>query len=330
MILTRLFLVMSCCCFASQPLYSLSQGHNTEFATIGSANQSHKNLGIFAKTDIVGLYSYTDFDFNSTSGSSFNLFKGHSNLYSIGADRLFLMPSLYTGVYVFRADTHLNSQALLPGTLPVNTTQSVTNDTIYGHLYKTFSDQLSIDFAGAFGQNHSTLVAQISSERNQQLNGYGNYNYSNWFTSLYGVYAKPWKKIVFKTTIGALYSQINQGGYFLTFNNISPEIVQALTNKATYIIENFEIDYPYNDRFIPFVSGGLLQVAQYTNSRSLINNPINGTFPQLNLDQNGFRLAVGFLYKLKHFSLRVEEKYFNGEGIYTNAQTIIGLDYQFG
>jgi hypothetical protein len=70
-----------------------------------------------------------------------------------------------------------------------------------------------------------------------------------------------------------------------------------------------------------------VQVLSYQNSRVLINQPINGISPQLNVDKNGFRVGAGLTYSFRQFRVRVEEQYFNAGSVYSSYQTFLGLKY---
>ena len=127
-----------------------------------------------------------------------------------------------------------------------------------------------------------------------------------------------------------MYSQINAGSYPLIFQPTLPsQIVPALTTKATFLFENAELGYKVTTEMMPFINAGLIQVVQYSNSRPIIANPINGSLPQLNMNQNGFRLGGGVSFNHKQFTLRLEQKYYNAGGTFTSNQTFVGLEYQF-
>ncbi|KGP64442.1 hypothetical protein EP47_11805 [Legionella norrlandica] len=280
------------------------------------------------------LYSYIDFDFDSTTGLNFNRYQGHSNLYSVGGDNVQFIPSVTGGIYVFRVNTEVNSQFLaLPFPL-TKSYQSIDNNTLFGHLRKSFKSQsqskFDVDLAAGYGQNKINSTTWIGLDTANPVLGLSNHDNSNWFTSLNGIYRKQGKKINFKAFAGLLYSQIHSGSYFLFFQPVQPvQVVTPLTNKTTYVMEGAEVGYKLNSKLTPFINGGLIQVANISNSRPLFAAPINGSLPQLNMDKNGFKLGGGFTFKQKQFTVRLEERYYQAGRIFASYQTVAGLEYRF-
>ena len=294
-------------------------------------SENNNSTGIFKQINPEFLYSYIDFNFDSTTGGNFNRFQGHSNLFTVGADNLVLNKDVTAGIYVFKINTNLNSQFLLaPSTTETDVSQTIHNNTLFAHVLKSFNPQFTVDLAGGYGQNKISSQTFIMPNTSSQLLGFTNFRNTNWFTSIYGIYNKSWDKIVLKTNVGVLYSQINSGSYLLSFQSAFPaQIIAPLTNKVTYVIEGAEIGYILNSEIVPFINGALIQVAQFSNSRPTLTTPINGSLPQLNVNQNGFRVGAGLTYSHKQFSLRLEEKYYNAGGVFTSYQTLVGLAYRF-
>jgi len=276
------------------------------------------------------IYSYVDFNFDSTTGINFNRFQGHSNLYSVGADHMLFRRDLIVGLYLFKIDTAVDSQFLLsPGVLNTSE-QSINNNTFFGHLLKTFNSRFYLDLAGAYGQNKINTVTQIAPDSDSEQTAFSSYINNNWFVSINALYRKPWKKLLLKTNVGALYSQINSGSYLFTLQSTGTSaIVAPLVNRATLILENAELGYAYNAELMPFINGGLIQVAQFSNSRPIVSAQINGSLPQLNMNKSGYRLGAGLAIKHKTLALRLEEKYYNAGGTFQSYQTLVGLEYQF-
>lgn len=289
---------------------------------------------VFGKTTPELIYAYTDFNFKSTHGASFNSFKGHSNLYSVGGDHISLGPSAMAGLYYFRIDTALSSQfLLLPGAVTTSD-QTIRNTTLFGHVLKIFTPQLYADVAAGYGYNKLHTYAYIDPSPAIPVESVAHARNScdNWFVILNGIYRKTWQKFLLRANLGVLYSQIDTGSYHYLFpaTNIFRD-VRPLTNKATLLLENAEFGYFVNPKLMPFLSGGLIQVAQFSNSRVLVDaaNIINGSLPQLNMNKSGFRVGGGIAYTYKNVSMRIEEKYYNAGGTFQSYETLAALEYQF-
>jgi opacity protein-like surface antigen len=97
-----------------------------------------------------------------------------------------------------------------------------------------------------------------------------------------------------------------------------------------YVLENLELGYRLTPVMTPFINGGLIQVAYFSNSRQIINIAnLLGSVPQLEMNKNAFRLGAGISFKLKHLTLRLEQKYYNAAGTFTSNNTLVSLSYQF-
>ncbi|CAM2863059.1 Uncharacterised protein [Legionella steigerwaltii] len=278
------------------------------------------------------LYGYTDFNFDSTSGENFNRYNGHSNLYSTGADHISLGQTMMVGVYYFGIDTELSSQFLLTPGFITNSEQTIHNHTIFGHLFKIFTPEIYADFGGGYGFNKFITSTEIATEP-APLIAQATNNNDNWFLSFNAIYRKTWKQLQLRANVGVLYSQIDTGRYNYFFPATDTfQVIEPLTNKATLILENIELGYYIKPTVMPFLSGGLIQVAQFSNSRPLINpaSIINGSLPQLNMDKGGFRVGGGIALSYKNATIRIEEKYYNASRVFQSYQTLVALEYQFG
>lgn len=274
------------------------------------------------------LYSYIDFDFDSTVGLNFNRYHGHSNLYSIGADHITPISNLTAGLYVLDIDTDVSSQFQVLPTVLIPSNQTIHNNTLFGHVRKAFTPQFDIDIAGGYGQNRISTQTLLNTLTPDVI--FSKHNSDNWLASLNALYRKQWKMVFLKAYAGILYSQINSGSYVLAFQSLQPgQIVSPLTTKATYIMEGAEISYRLKPTLLPFINGGLIQVADYSNSRPIFAQQINGSLPQLNMTKNGYKLGGGVTFHYKQVTLRLEEKYYSAGSLFTSYQTIAGLEYRF-
>lgn len=324
-------------------IFSLFLVYNGQMAYAGALSKTHNDSvslangtsTFFKKITPEMLYGYTDFNFSSAKSGNFNRFKGHSNLYSAGADHLSLSSSIMAGLYFFRIETALTSQFLfLPGSVSTSK-QTINNDTIFGHVLKIFSSQIYADISAGYGFNKLNTYTQTDAstinEPDQSI-AHARNNNSNWFVSFNGIYRKAWQKFLLRTNVGVLYSQIDTKSYYYQFPTTNTFFsVKPLLNKATLIIENAEVGYFINPKLMPFINAGLIQVAQFSNSRALVDATtiINGSLPQLNMDKGGFRLGGGISYTYKNVSLRIEEKYYNAGGTFQSYESLASLEYQF-
>ncbi|KTC90812.1 autotransporter domain-containing protein [Fluoribacter dumoffii] len=278
------------------------------------------------------LYGYTDFKFDSTSGANFNRYNGHSNLYSAGADHIALGQTTMLGIYYFGVDTELTSQFLLNPGFVTTSDQTIHNNTIFAHVFQIFTPEIYGDLSAGYGFNKFHTTTDIASDPTP-LVAQANNNNDNWFFSMNAIYRKAWKQLQVRANVGVLYSQIDTGEYNYFFPTTDVfQVVEPLTNKATLILENIELGYYIKPKVMPFLSAGLIQVAQFSNSRPLLDpaSVINGSLPQLNMDQSGFRVGGGIAFTYKNATVRVEEKYYNAGGVFQSYQTLAALEYQFG
>lgn len=283
-------------------------------------------------------YGYANFKFNSFSGNSYNTYKGVSKLYSAGADQAHFA-GFTSGVYIFRVSTTLDSLLTLTPNPPSGSSQLINNNTLFGHIMKSFSNnQFFLDFGAGLGKNSITNNSSLLQGTVSPGFGYANYTSNNWFASINAMYNKPWNNFFIKSNVGVLYSQMNTGRYmFYTQTEFPPPyylqsanyIVDPLLSKATLVFENVEIAYTLFPYVMPFINGSLIQVAQFTNSRPLVTTPINGSLPLLDMNQNGYRVGGGVTFSHKQLKVRIEDKYYNANGVFRSNQILLGLDYQF-
>jgi len=291
--------------------------------------KTDQSTAMFNQLSLGGLYSYTDFKFDSTVSGNFNRFQGHSNLYSIGAGNARLGHDVSAGIAIFRVDTSFNSQVSLnSGILPSTGKQTIHNNTLFGHVLKYYKPYVFLDLAAGYGQNKVVSESWIMANTPDQQYGYAHTRNTNWFASLTSAYHRPWKKFVLRANARLLYSQANAGRYMFNFQSVFPaKLIEPMTNKVWFLMENAELGYNLNPTLTPFINGGLIQIVHYANSRPLINLPINSTFPQLSMNKNGFKLGGGVAINYKQLTLRLEEQYYNAGGTYTSTQTIAGFKY---
>lgn len=273
------------------------------------------------------LYNYIDFRFLSSTETNFNRFKGHSNVYSAGTDHIKINKKLYAGLYVFQINTAVESEVrLAPGGI-VYGSQSISNNTLFGHLLKLFNHHFFIDFSAAYGLNSISGSMLFTPKVTQATSRSTN---SNWFAGLTGIYAKSWKKFSGKVSLGGIYSQIISDTSYSFFEEpIGVKATLPLTTNVLFTFENAEIGYKLNKTFIPFVNAGLIQVPYFSKSRPILTTAIVGGLPQLELNKNAYKVGAGLVFKQKHYDVRLEQRYYNSANTYMSYLTSLGINFRF-
>lgn len=289
------------------------------------------HTGHFKNVGLGFLASYTEFKFNSTTGTNYYLFNGHSDLYSVSAGNINLAPSWTIGLALFRVNTDVQSNMFLDPGVSGSASQEIRNNSLGMHVMKQFSPNIFLDLAGAYGQNNVRTRSKIMPNSLEEQTAYGRSNNDSGFASLTGLYTRSWNNFTLLSSLRALYSQVNAASYSLQFNANEPaQTVLPLTNKVWFLMENAEISYSTHAATFPlkpFVNAGLLQVPSFSNSRSVVGTPINGISPQLSMNKGGYRLGGGISFQHKNWTLRLEEQYYNSVSVYTSYQTLASIHY---
>lgn len=319
-----MFALFSLYCLPVALVYGASNGKNSQEASKAPADVE--------KTPYTTsfLYSYTDLNFNSTSGASFNRFQGHANQYGIGANRPIRQRDWLGGIFLYGVDTRLHSQMLFSPASETHLNQKIENYTLLGNVTKLLNDKFSVNFAAAYGYNRLENELILSPGTATQNKGYGVGRSSNWYSSLSAYYYQPWHSFVLMTNLRVLYSEVDAKTYPIAFpsGQQATVFVLPLTNRVTWIMENAELNYRMDDKIKMFVNAGLIQVADNYNSRPLAVDAIVGSLPQLSVTENAYRLGAGLSFIGQQWALRLEEKYYNSKGTYRNYQTIVNFTYQ--
>lgn len=295
-----------------------------------AASAATAKTGAFNHVGLGFLASYTDFKFNSSTGSNFNRFTGHSTLYSSALGNVKITPNWIGGLALFSVVTSVRSQVSIAPGQPATAEQATHNNTIFAHVLREVKNKVFLDLSGAYGQNKVNSTSWVMPNTKFQQIGEAHNISSNWFVSAMALYSRPWNKFSFNGNVRLLYSQVNSGFYTFQFApTLGTQAVQALTNKALFLTENLEIDYALNTKMSikPFINGGLLQVLSFSNSRPLIGAGIIGPSPQLDIRTDGYRVGGGVTFEHKKLTLRLEEQYYSSGGNYKSYQTLAGLRY---
>lgn len=298
---------------------------DSQQVTNPSKHQENSNQEALSHLGLTALGIYTDFKFNSTAGTNYNLFKGYSKLASVGGNNVQLGNQWTAGLEIIAVETILNSELFIDPGLPSKTHQRIRNNTLFGYVIKQLNSNWFLNLSGAYGSNKINMSSIITLPLEQQM-GTASAHSTNWFANVMGLYSKGWQHWVITANARLLYSQVNNQSYSFLFPTATNLLVAPLTNNSWYLMENLELGYQQS-AWVPFVNVGLLQVLSFQNSRALTNQPINGISPQLNVDKDGFRVGAGLSYGFKQFRVRIEEQYFNAGSVFSSYQTFLSLKY---
>ncbi len=273
-----------------------------------------------------GIYSYRDFKFKSAKFANYNSFQGHSNFYGLGANNLQIMKGLTGGLFIYRADMSLGSNVLIFPTPLIKTTQSIHNNSLFGHLTKSIMPHLFVDFYGGYGQNKLNYLSLMAPNTPNQQTASATNHSNNWFVSLSTLYNTIFHNFLITGAFSVLHNEIKQNGFTYFFRpNLVSNTIAPLTNKSSYLLENAEIGYKITQTIEPFINGGLIQVVQFSNSRPLISGTLVSTAPEFNLNQNGFQAGGGVNFALKKVTLRLEQQYVQRANVYHSNLSIVSL-----
>lgn len=274
------------------------------------------------------IYSYVDFYFNSSSGANFNRFRGHSNIVGFGGNQLNLFKDFQGGVFFYHIDTSNMTYISISPNSPSLYNSKNRNDTIFAHLTKPLKHGFSVDGGFGYGSNHSTLNGTIYASGLTPFYSNASYSFNNWFANATLFYQRQMKSFVVSAFVQGLYTQSDVNGYTQQFSaNFSPSTVAPLTTKITYILEDVTVNYKSNNPFSPYLSAGLIQVADYSQSRPSLAGTVNGSLPQLALNQSGYRLGGGLGYNHKNAAVRVDYRYYEAGSQFHSSQVTLNLTY---
>jgi len=296
-------------------------------ASAGNLNLSEQIKQHFEGMATGLIYSFVSFDFDSEVSNSYNKFYGNSNIYAVYTSDIKLSEKLTTGLTFFNVQTDINSQVKIIDNPWVNSNQSINNNSIYGHILNRVSDHWLFNLSASAGENNIKTNAKYQNG----LTGYANISALNWFTHLIGQYSNSWKSISYSINGAVLYSQFNSPSYDFNFNSSTNNSISvaSLITRQLFTFEFIELGYKTlknNLTFMPFVSGGLIQIPIYSTSRPA--RPIvNGALPQLVINMNGYRASAGVSLQHQKFKIRLEENMYQAGSEFTSYSTIANVAY---
>jgi len=276
------------------------------------------------------IYSHVNFDFNSAVDGNKNDYFGDANIEAVYAGNISLTDHLTFGVTYFNVETDVTSNFVLRNIAAVHTTQNISNNSIFGHVLLEYQEHLFFDVGAAFGHN----IISTNSVVNTDISGYTNTENNNWFTQFSGVYNNNWKQLTYLLNAGILYSEIDAGSYqfYYTTYNIASVNVPSIRTRTIFVTEGLELGYKTENNglaFTPFLNGGLVQIPIFNTTRRSGLPVINGSLPQLAVNQNGYRAGTGVALVHDKFTIRVEEVYYRAGTTFKSYQTVANLKYIF-
>ncbi len=276
------------------------------------------------------LYTYNDFNYDSTAGDNFQRFQGHSNLYGFSGGSLFISERILMGLGFYQVDSTVNTQTLLNPSPLMQNHQSIENNTLYGSLSKVLSEQWLVNATGGYG--HNTINSQLlfTPTTSPSVQGFSKNSADNWFGSLSAFYYKAYRQFLFQGNLTYLYSYINTPDFNINYPSFGTAAIASSKNKSNWLIENAELDFKMNQTITPFVSAGLIQALSSSASQAPITTAIIGSLPQLSAFKSGYQAGGGVKLSHNRMSLIVQYKYYNSGNIYTSNQTSATLSYSMG
>lgn len=275
------------------------------------------------------IYSHVNFNFDSVVQGNINDYLGDTNIEALYAGNIQLTDDLTWGLTYFNVETNVTSNLVLRNTAEVNTKQTISNNSIYGHILSVYKEHFFFDVGAAYGHN----IINTNSVINTTILGYTNTQNNNWFTQFSSVYNNKWKQLTYLFNAGILYSEVDAGSYqfFYTTQNLAPAVVAPLRTRTIFVSEGLELGYETENnglKFTPFLNAGLVQIPVYSTTRNTAPI-INGSLPQLSVNQNGYRAGTGVNLVHEKFTIRVEEAYYNAGNVFKSYQTVANLKYIF-
>ncbi|WP_367608384.1 hypothetical protein [Legionella sp. W05-934-2] len=311
------FVLMALCVTSIVSFAATEKGASTK-ANL-SKDESVSNTGLFTAYIPEAFFNYFDFKFDSNSAGNFNRYDGHSRQYGIAGNAFSLSQLGAVGVYLYRVDSKVNSQMLLaPGPLTTQN-QDIKNDVVMVRLLKLIGF-LTFDASAGYGRIKADNRVLFPATG---VTGYGSSSNNNWFASLTALFIKNYAKHYVSGNARVIYTNVKSGNYRLSYGPFGDSFfIAPNTTKATWIQENLEAGYHINELLTPFIHGGLIQVADFSNSRNLITSPIVGAIPQLNNNKSGYLIGGGVTLTHSQMTLRIEQQYYRTGSAYHSNQTL--------
>ena len=250
----------------------------------------------------LGLYDA--FKFNSTVGSSYNDFFGHTQLLNLGGGNL-KYHGFRTGFGITAANTRLSSAfSAAPGNYQTGTT-SIDNTVINLYASHPLISHVTATLLAGAAHSQFSLKNVVTYPTGQAVPPtvikYGQAALSGFYEYLGGrlVVFDSWKDWRFSGDFAYVFSNFQQPAYTINYSNATSAAVPSLITRVGLLTENARLAYHVNDRIEPYIMGGLIQVANLNFSNPIIQPSTISAAPQLTLSNSGFLLGAGLSYLYK-------------------------------
>lgn len=130
------------------------------------------------------------------------------------------MKGLTGGLFIYRADMNLGSNVLIFPTPLIQTSQSIHNNSLFGHLTKSIKPHLFVDFYGGYGQNKLNYLTLMAPKTPNQQTAAATNHSNNWFVSLSTLYSTIFHNFLITGAFSVLHNEIKQNGFTYFFDLI--------------------------------------------------------------------------------------------------------------
>lgn len=309
-------IILGLCCLLNWDFLFAQDLQNTK-------KNSEQTAKIARLDSLHALYNYSDFKYNASNLTTISRFQGHSNLYLLGGNSVSINRNIIAGLFIYKMDSYLNfTQSPL-----AFTTESIRNNSFFGHVLKQIKPSVFIDLIGGYGQNHLNFKTLATEDIQPKQLGYAKSRGNSWFIGLRAFYSHSWNDFSLISSIGALHTEVSQDAFNFFLVSTPNNPLPALSSKASFLLENTELTYKHNSTFQPFVNAGLIQVLQNPDNRANLAALSVASLPNstINLNKNGFSVGAGFSLKYRQLLLRLEQQYYQRGTIYHSNQSIVSI-----
>ena len=279
----------------------------------------------YSQWSLHALFSYSDFKFKASNPVAINRFQGHNNLYLLGGNSAPISNSIIVGLFIYKLNTYLSF--MQPSV--AETSETIRNNSLYGHVLKQIQPSIFVDLMGGYGQNSLNYTTYSIENNETQYLGNAKSHGDNWFIGLKAFYNYRWNDFGLLSSIGPLYTQVNQNAFNIFLLSEPENPISARSSKATFLLENAELTYKHYETIQPFVTGGFIQVLQSRVNHLDAAALSLAVLPNqsINLDKNGFSVGAGLSWRYRRVLLRLEQQYYQRGSIYHSNQSIASMRF---
>ncbi len=313
------FLILMMCVplFPYQICYANSEQHH-KFEGFNLIKFMGPNVG----------YDYNDFKFNSTNGSNYKRYNGHTNSYRIGGSTIILgtksAPSPAFGrIVISQRFTRISGDTLIAPAARLQNFNDIEYTNFDLGIKKPISKNVYFGVAGqySYGRVRSDYTrggSQTGIARSVVNNLSGS-------ISLAGMKDVGYFKLVGDLTLAEVRT-VTPSSTITWVNPAEIQTVNKVSRSSTWSKEMVRVSYHAKLNFTPYINAGLIQNLVAPN---VTLTTITSNLPQLNVFKNGYNLGGGASIKLtKHIRMIASYNYLNlGSGLFKNNQANFSFAY---